>query len=159
MVFDKYKHLFNQEALDVFKTQTSNMIFQYNVWTDPWGQELYNLIELVALLGVKEADNNPAKYTCKYSRVLSFGYTCSPNQVDDAAAKLIQAINDMAANKWINASMYNLGIIELGKINDTDPDRVCVVSHLAVKAEHDMDATETYGMLMFQEGGLPKEYK
>ncbi len=158
-LFPQYQHKFNADALQVFKTKTNNLIHQYNDWSSPGGEHAYALVELLALLGIKSAINNPVQYVRSISVVQHFGFTCHPSRVDDAIDKISSAVNDMASSKWINASMYNLGLIQLGKLNPTDPDRVCVFSYVAVKHAHEMDVETVYGWMKFKEGAVPPELK
>lgn len=158
-LFSQYSHKFNSDALSVLNIKTNGLIHQYNEWTTPWGEHLYAVSELLALLGIKAAYHNPVQYVRNIARVHYFGFTCHPSQIDEATNKLVSIINDMSSSKWVIASMYNLGSIELGKLNPADPDKVCVFSYLAVKHNHETDVQNTYGWATFQEGGLPPEFK
>lgn len=158
-LFPQHSYKFNSDALNILSIKSNGTIYQYNEYVNPWGQELYNIVDLLSLLRIKSAYDNPVQYVRCVAKVHHFGFTCHPSRVDAAVDKLISIINDMSSSKWINASMYNLGSIQLGKLDPADPDRVCVFSYLAVKHNHEMDVQSTYGWATFQEGGLPPEFK
>lgn len=160
--FEQNKHLFNSEALKVFQTQTNSMLYQYNESTNKY-PEFYNTIELLGLLGLKSAYQNPLEGTFRreIARVFYFGFTCQKGQEQGARMKLIRAINDMAASGWLKASLCNLGSMELGT-NPLFPsikDRVAVFSYVAVKHDCEGHVENTYANYMFPEGGLPPEFK
>lgn len=159
--YPAFQMLFNQAAKDVFATKATSTIYQYNEPTDE-RHIMYGLFELAALLGIKSADNNPCgqMYIRQAAKVRYFGFRCRPEDLDKARYKLARIINDMATSKWIIASLYNLGVMELA----SDPltpstKKVCVFSYLAVKPEHDQHVSDTYSFAEFIEGGLPPEFK
>lgn len=122
---------------------------------------LYGVIELLALLGLKSCQDNPCIkfFDRKYAMVQCFGFTCDYADADDAAKRLITIINDMAASKWVVASLYNIGRFDLNGANGQPDGRCCIVSYLAVPAEREADVKSTYGWLQFPEGGLPPRFK
>jgi hypothetical protein len=131
---------------------------QYNKPVNEWSY-LFNLIELIALLGIKSAEHNPCQFTREVARVHCFGFTCQPSEVDKATLKLVAAINDMANSKWVMASLYNLGMIELQRVKPQDPHKVCIVSYLAVPYDKETDLASAYSWLQFPDGGMPPEFK
>ena len=108
-----YQHLFNSEAIKAFSNRTHNMVHQYNEKTGP--STLYEVTLLLEKLGLKSAQDNrfSGNYIRKYSIVMCFGFTCKNSDADDAAKQLIDIINVMATSKWINASLYNIGRMDL----------------------------------------------
>ena len=159
-LYPSFKPLYTSEAIKVLNTQTRNMIHQRVESNHPWSH-LYGLIELAALLGIKSAEHNPCEkfFDRKLDIVMCFGYTCFPHQVGVVANDIVQHTNDMASNKLITASLYNLGMFELGKLDPNDPDRVVVFSYLAVPTEHEDYVKQTYSFMQFPEGGMPPEFK
>lgn len=151
--------MFNDAAQAVFKNKCHNLIHQYNVPKHP-GYYAYNTIELLALLGLKEAQDNPCEklYDRKYAPVKFFGFRCDPADLDKARNKLVSIINDMAASKWIIASLYNLGTLELVSDPLTPGTRkICIFSYLAVDLDHEDDVKAVYSFAEFKEGGVPPE--
>ncbi len=71
---------------------------------------------------------------------------------------MIEAINDMASKKWLVASLYNLGMMELAS-DPLDPStkRFIIFSYLAPFHNHEKDVEIAYSHLEFQEGGVPRE--
>lgn len=159
--FSAFSMMFNEDAKKVFQTKAQGLIHQYNEPTDE-RHVLYGLFELAALLGIKAADDNPCgqMFQRKAARVRYFGFTCSPKDLDAARNKLIRIINDMASSKWLIASLYNLGTLELA----SDPltpstKRIAVFSYLAVRPECESAVDQTYSFAEFSEGGVPPEFK
>lgn len=156
-----YSHLFNDEAKEVFKTKAISNIHQYDVPIDE-RYVLYGLIELASLLGVQAADLNPCvnMFQRRLAKVRFFGFLCEPKDLDEARVKLINIINDMASNKWLIASLYNLGTMELAN-DPLNPSakKILVFSYLAVKPEFDGFVDRAYSFAEFTEGGLPPEFK
>jgi len=156
-----FSFMFNDDAKQVFANKTYNLTHQYDIITSPLCN-LYNTIELLALLDIKSANYNPCENLVVHtvSPVKYFGITCSSQDLDKARNKLIDAINDMASNKWLIASLYNLGTIELAS-DPLDPTtkRYIVFSYLAPYDEHIASVDAAYGWLQFQEGSIPPEFK
>lgn len=159
--YPAFKMMFNQHAQAIMNTKTQGLIHQYNEPTNE-RHVLYNLFELAALLGVKAAQDNPCAqmFVRKVAKVRFFGFTCEPHNLDKARDQLIRIINDMASSKWLIASLYNLGTLELA----SDPlmpgtKKFAIFSYLAVKPEHDADVDMTYSFVEFTEGGTPPEFK
>lgn len=152
---------FNQEAQAIFKKQAGGLLHQWNEALDDRAY-LHGAIELLALLDIKSAEDNPADQfwvrTC--APVRFFGVTCEAKDVIPGINKMIAAVNDMAKNKWLKASLYNLGMLELA----SDPltpstKKFCIFSYIVVDPKFDVDATTAYGDIEFKEGGMPPEYK
>ena len=160
--YNKYESLFHPKAKEVFKNVTRNLIYQYNQSEHKYYQ-MYDVIELLGCLGLKEAESNPLEHTFerKLAIVRYFGFTCRKKDKYQACHKLIGVINDMAASDWLVASLVNLGSLELG-INPMFPsinDRVAVFSYVAVKEEYSNIVTDLYRNCEFTEGGIPPEFK
>lgn len=155
---DTFDHLFNDEAREVFKTKAYGLIHQYNTINDERAH-MYNLFELASLLDVRSALHNPCInfYTHNFVKVKFFGLTCQPHEVIPCIYKVIEAINNMASNKWLQASLYNLGMMELRDVDGKQS--FAIFSYLAPKAEHEIDVEQAYSHIEFQEGGVPPEFK
>jgi hypothetical protein len=152
-------NFFNAEAQEILKNQCDSLIYQYNEVVND-GAYLYNTIELLRLLKVTK--DNPAtnSYIRKAAAVNFFGVTCKVNEVVPGIHKIVDAVNDMAKNKWLKASLYNLGMLELA----SDPltpstKRFVIFSYLAVDDKYQQDVDKAYGHLKFAEGGIPSEFK
>ncbi len=139
---------------------TPQMVYQYNEPTDERAIG-FGLVELLALLGLKSAQDNPfgQMWTRKFSVVKGFGFTCDYINADEAAKRLITIINDIAASKWINASLYNIGRIDLNGQDGKPNGKCCIAAYLAVKADHEEDVKSVYGWVQFPEGGVPPRFK
>lgn len=160
--YEANKHLFHPAALEVFKTQTPHMIYQYNDSDHPY-PEFYDTIELLGLLGLKSAYHNPLEgtFTRKIAVVQHFGFVCDKKDIDKARRKVINIVNDMAASGWLKASLCNLGSMELA-VNPMFPsikNRVAVFSYVAIKHDCERYVKDLYGNAMFKEGGMPPEFK
>lgn len=159
---DSFSGSFNQDALDIFQIQTNSLLYQWNHRNEHSRSYLYGLMELAGLLGIRAADQNPcgALFTRMATPVKFFGVTCEGHQVIPGVNRMIDAINSMAKNKWLKASMYNLGMMEL---QNEDPSvqtkRFVIFSYLVVDPQYDIDVVNQFGNLLFQEGGLPPEFK
>lgn len=154
------EHLFHPAAKELFKTQTQQLLYQYNESDHPY-PELWDTIELLGLLGLKSAYHNPLEgtFTRKVAVVQHFGFVCDKKDIDKARRKVINIVNDMAASGWLKASLCNLGSMELGT-NPMFPsikNRVAVFSYVAVKHDHEGDVKNLYGNAMFKEGAMPPE--
>lgn len=155
---DTFEYLFNDDARELFKNRAMNLLHQYNTVNDERAC-MYGLFELAGLLGIKSAEFNPCVnfYTRQIVKVRFFGLQCQPNEVIPCIHRVIDAINDMASKKWLQASLYNLGMMEL---RDKDDKPIfAVYSYLAPKVEHETDVESMYGHIEFLEGGMPPEFK
>ena len=153
-MYPTYQKMFNSEAKIAFATKANTMVHQYNEKNGP--STLYEVTLLLEKLGLKSAQNNKfnSNYIHKYAIVMCFGFTCQLSEADDATKKLIIAINDIALNKRIKASLYNLGRMDL------HGDKECVVfSYLAIPSEYEEDVKKNYSQIQFPEGGLPPRFK
>lgn len=159
-LYPKFEQFFNKEAKAICNLQTNGMVHQYVESNHEWSH-LHGLMELIALLGIKSAKHNPCEkfFDRKYAMVHCFGFSCEANKIDAATIELINNVNDMASNKFVNASLYNLGMMKLGKHDPADPDMYCVFSYLAVPHEHEATVKSKYSHLQFPEGGLPPRFK
>lgn len=140
-------------------TKAIQAVHQYNEKTG--NSTLYDVTELLAKLGLKSAQDNPfdGNYTRKYALLQCFGFRCELTDVDEAAKKLITVINDMAANKWIKASLYNIGKIDLNGVDGLPNGECMIVSYLAIPSEFEANVKSTYGWVQFPEGGIPPRFK
>jgi hypothetical protein len=158
---DAFSFMFNEDAKELFKVQSQNLIHQYNEIVDDRAY-LYNLVELLGLLGLKSCQNNPYGqfYVRKVAKVRYFGTLCKANEVIPGIHKIINAINHMASQKWLKASLYNLGMMELAS-DPLDPStkRFVIFSYLAVSPDHEQDVDLFAKGIEFQEGAVPPEFK
>jgi hypothetical protein len=75
------------------------------------------------------------------------------HKADSAAKQLIAVINEMAFNKQIKASLYNIGRMDL------HGDKECVIfSYLAIPTEHEDNVKKNYSWIQFPEGGIPPRF-
>ena len=159
--YPAFKMMFNKHAQDIMNTKAQGLIHQYNEPTDE-RHVLYNLFELAALLGIQSASNNPCDqmFIRKVAKVKFFGFKCKPQDLDRARDKLIRIINDMAASKWLIASLYNLGTLQLANYPYTGGSGdIAVFSYLAVRPEFEEAVDMTYKFAEFSEGATPPEFK
>lgn len=158
-LYPTYKHLFNADAKFYLGRKAYQMVEQYNEKNGP--STLYDVTELLAKLGLKEAQDNPfdGNYIRKYALVTCFGFRCDYVDADDATKKLVTIINDMASSKWIWSSLYNIGRVDLNG-NDGLPNGECmIISYLAIPSDYEKDVKSTYGWVQFPEGGVPPRFK
>lgn len=129
------------------------MVHQYNEKNGP--STLFDVTLFLEKLGLKEAQDNPfdGNYIRKFSIVMCFGFMCKNSDADDAAKQLIDIINVMATNKWINASLYNIG-----RMNLFGGEECVIFSYLAVPTEHE-EHVKTNCSAQFPEGGVPPRFK
>lgn len=135
------------------------MVEQYNEKTGH--STLYDVTELLRKLGLKTAQNNdfPGNWTRKYALVTCFGFRCDNADADEATKRLVTIINDMASSKWIKASLYNIGRVDLNG-NDGLPNGECmIISYLAIPSDYEKDVKSAYGWVQFPEGGIPPRFK
>jgi hypothetical protein len=161
-LFPVFKAHFNSEALNALNIKTSHMLHQYNNVINQH-HVLFNTIELLALLGLKSAYNNPceAMYVREIAKVECFALSCQDYQINQVANELICAINDMALHQCIRASLYNLGLMEVNASSDPNVQdkRYVVYSYLAIDHTKEQFVKSNYGNLMCVEGGMPTEFK
>jgi len=132
----------------------TSAIHQYNEKVGP--TTLYEVTRLLALLKLKSAQDNPfsGNYQRKIAVMTCFGFHCDQVDADSAAKKLITIINDMAASKWIKASLYNMGRMDIPGSQEC-----MVISYVAIPSEFEDDVKTVYGWVQFPEGGLPPRFK
>jgi hypothetical protein len=153
-IYQQYESFFNEEAKMAFSARSNSMIHQYNEKVGP--STLYEVTVLLEKLGLKSAQDNTfaGNYIRKFAIVMCFGFMCQISEADDATKKLITHINDLALDKRIKASLYNIGRMDLYGGQE------CVIfSYLAIPSEHEEYVKKNYGHIQFPEGGTPPRFK
>ncbi len=158
-LFDQH---FSSKAKSALSKRSYNIIEQ---WNEPAGDIRLvakdNMVQLLAKLDIKSTKHYvyQGQYVRKISRAHCFGFVTSEDKVANAALKLVDVINHMAKFNFIRSSMMNLSLFELGDINDPSIKRYAVVSYLSVPCDLEQQVKSVYGPYMFEEGGIPPEYK
>lgn len=152
-----YQH-FNVEAIKALSVQTHNVIHQYNKF-HPGEAPKYNLGNLLEKLSISDGSllmNNT--YTREAAKVLYFGFVASKDKVGEAALSLIAEINKLATTNAILASLSKLNLIKIYRM-ETDTYDYVIVSYLAIDQQYESLVQSQYSHCMFEEGGLPPEFK
>ena len=153
---------FNKEAKDALATKTNNMIFQYNEVVGDIG--LYKKGELVWFLNKFKLANyydNQSQLLRKYAKVECFGLLADEKDIARASLRIVDVINNIAKLKSgaIKASLADLLVFSLVDSQDISITKYAIVSYLAISDDCLNVVKLNYGQYMFQEGGLPPEFK
>lgn len=153
---------FNKEAKDALATKATSMIYQYNEAVGDIG--LYKKDELVWFLNKFKLANDyeqQSQWLRKYAKVECFGLLVDEANIARASLRIVDVINNIAKLKSgaIKASLADLLVFSLIDSQDRSITRYAIVSYLAI-SDDCLDVVKlNYGQYMFQEGGLPPEFK
>ncbi len=135
-------------------------------WNEPAGDIRFisqdQMIDVLSKLEIKSTSSYTpvGLWARKYARAHCFGFTVADkHMIANASLKLVDIINHMSMFNFIKASLMNINLFELTDAFDHSIKRYAVVSYLCVPTELEEQVKNTYRQYMFEEGGLPPEYK
>lgn len=157
-----FQSFFNKEAKQSLSIKAHSLVHQWNqLHGDPKLQYKDFLVEFMAKLKIKATEEYrpQAMYVRKIAQVQCFGLLTNENRIAEAALRLVDVINHMSKFNYIKASLTDLMLIPLGDYNNPGTTRYAIVSYLAIDSDYEMIVKANYGQYMFQEGGIPPEFK